>query len=100
MGVLGVAAATLLPWVIWKHFPCSTNVHFRWVRGFGEVEQTVPNFLQHLLAVATVITSRKCFESHLSVSFGFLSSFHVRACIKTVGGGDDATQSRAAAKDG
>lgn len=86
IGVFGVAAAPLLPRVLRRHFSSSSDVHFRWVRGFGQVAQAVPYFLQHLLAVATVVAGGESFGSHLSVSFGFLSSLHVRACMMTMKG--------------
>lgn len=86
VGVFGVAAAPLLPWVLREHFSSTTNVHFRWVRGFGQVAQAVPYFLQHLLAVAAVVAGGERFGSHLSVSFGFLPSLHVRACMMTMKG--------------
>ena len=84
MGVFGVTAASLLPRILGMHFPSSTYVHFRWVGGFGKVPQAVPYFLQHLLAVA--VAGRECFEPHLSVSFGFLPSLHVRAYMMTMKG--------------
>lgn len=84
--VFRVAAAPLLPWVLRKHFYSSTNVHFRRVRGFGQVAQAVPYFLQHFLAVAAVVAGGERFGSHLSVSFGFLPSLHVRACMMTMKG--------------
>ena len=86
VGVFGVAAAPLLPRVLGGHFHSSSTVHFRWVRGFGQVAQAVANFLQHVLAVPAVVAGGKRFGSHLSVSFGFLPSLHVRACMMTMKG--------------
>lgn len=86
VGVLGIAATPLRPGVLGMHFPSSTKVQFRGIRGFGQVAKAVAYFLQHLLAVATAVTGRKRFGSHLSVSFGFLSPLHVKACMVTMKG--------------
>lgn len=86
VGVLGIAAAPLRPGVLRMHFPSSAKVQFRGIRGFGQVAKAVAYFLQHLLAVATAVTGRKRFGSHVSVSFGFLSPLHVKACMVTMKG--------------
>lgn len=100
MVIFGVAAAPLLPRVLGENLSTSADVHFRWVGGFGQIAQAVPYFLQHLLAVAAVVAGGKRFGSHLSVSFGFLPSLHVRACMTTIKGDEeDVTQSRVAAAD-
>lgn len=80
VGVSGVAAAPLLPGVFRHHYSSTPHVHLRWVRRPGHVPETLPNFLQHLVAVNTVVASRESLRSHLSISFGFLPSLHVRTC--------------------
>lgn len=79
--MLGVVAAPLRPEVLWVHFPSAAEVQFWRIRRLGQVPEAIAYFLQHLLAVAAAVAGWKGFGSHLSVSFGFLASLHVKACV-------------------
>lgn len=95
--MLGVAAASLWSEVLWVHFPRAAEVQFWRIRRPGQVSEAIAYFLQHLLAVAAAITGGKGFGSHLSVSFGFLASLHVKACVDhKKGDEEDANRSRLA----
>lgn len=63
------------------HFPSAAEVQFWRIRWLRKVPETIAYFLQHLLAVAAAVACGKSFGSHLSVSFGFLASLHVKACV-------------------
>lgn len=95
--MLGVVAAPLRPEVLWVHFPSAAEVQFWWIRRLGQVPEAIAYFLQHLLAVAAAVAGGKGFGSHLSVSFGFLASLHVKACVgHKEGDEEDANRSRVA----
>lgn len=96
--MLGVAAAPLWSEVLWVHFTRAAEVKFWRIRRPRQVSEAIAYFLQHLLAVATAVASGKCFGSHLSVSFGFLASLHVKACVgHKRGDEEEANRSRVAA---